>query len=97
MYDVSAGQRRPACEGEDGELFFPVGNAGPAQAQIAAAKAVCRRCPVLARCLMLALTSDDRYGVYAADHGVWGGLTSDERKAITLASKPVSVPVEVAA
>jgi len=30
----------------DRELFVPVGTRGPALVQIAAARAVCRRCPV---------------------------------------------------
>ena len=39
------------CRGEDPELFFPVGNSGPALAQIAKAKLVCNRCPVSSQCL----------------------------------------------
>jgi len=35
-----------ACRGIDPELFFPVGNAGPALRQIGQAKQVCARCPV---------------------------------------------------
>ncbi len=34
---------RAACRDVDPELFLPAGNAGPAQRQIAAAKAVCKR------------------------------------------------------
>src|SRR5690625_5826766 len=33
-----------ACLTEDPELFFPIGNTGPALVQIEEAKAVCRRC-----------------------------------------------------
>ena len=39
------------CRDEDPELFFPVGNSGPALAQIADAKLVCNRCPVTTECL----------------------------------------------
>ena len=39
------------CRDEDPELFFPVGNSGPALAQIASAKLVCNRCPVTNQCL----------------------------------------------
>lgn len=64
-----------ACRGVDPELFFPVGDTGPALVQVEAAKAVCRRCPVSAECLAFALTTRQ-------DAGVWGGLTEDERAAL---------------
>ena len=35
-----------ACLDEDPELFFPIGNTGPAILQIEEAKQVCRRCEV---------------------------------------------------
>jgi WhiB family redox-sensing transcriptional regulator len=38
-----------ACLDEDPELFFPIGNTGPALRQIERAKPVCRRCDVLRR------------------------------------------------
>ncbi len=41
-----------ACRGVDPELFFPAAEGGPARdAQVAAAKAVCARCPVRRECL----------------------------------------------
>ena len=40
-------RHRAACRDEDPELFFPIGNTGPALLQIEEAKAVCRRCPVI--------------------------------------------------
>ena len=43
------------CRDEDPELFFPVGNSGPALSQIAQAKLVCHRCPVTSQCLKLSL------------------------------------------
>ncbi|MEJ8654751.1 WhiB family transcriptional regulator [Streptomyces sp. MS1.AVA.3] len=63
------------CVEEDPELFFPVGNTGPALLQIEEAKAVCRRCPVMEKCLQWALESGQ-------DSGVWGGLSEDERRAM---------------
>src|SRR5690606_9889038 len=63
------------CREEDPELFFPIGNTGPALLQIEAAKTVCRRCPVIEQCLQWALAS----GQYS---GVWGGLSEDERRAM---------------
>jgi WhiB family redox-sensing transcriptional regulator len=64
---------RAACRTEDPDLFFPVGNTGPALYQIEEAKAVCRRCPVMERCLQWALDSGQ-------EHGVWGGLSEDDRR-----------------
>jgi len=64
---------RSACRVEDPDLFFPIGNTGPALLQIEEAKAVCRRCPVMERCLQWALENGQ-------EHGVWGGLDEDERR-----------------
>jgi WhiB family redox-sensing transcriptional regulator len=66
---------RAACRTEEPELFFPVGTSGPALAQTARAKSVCRRCPVMIQCRMWAVTT----GQVA---GVWGGTSEDERRAI---------------
>lgn len=64
-----------ACLTEDPELFFPIGNTGPALVQIEEAKAVCRRCDVVDSCLKWALSSGQ-------EAGVWGGLSEDERRAL---------------
>jgi WhiB family redox-sensing transcriptional regulator len=64
-----------ACRTENPELFFPVGHAGPAEIQIEEAKQVCRRCDVREECLAWAIEMD-------MDHGVWGGLSEDERRAL---------------
>ena len=76
--DRTGWRGRATCSrgGVDPELFFPVGSGGPALLQTAAAKAVCRRCPVSTPCLMTALVRDE--------DGVWGGLSRDERRAIRL-------------
>ncbi|WP_432142401.1 WhiB family transcriptional regulator [Streptomyces sp. bgisy084] len=63
------------CREADPELFFPVGNTGPALLQIEEAKAVCRRCPVMGQCLQWAMESRQ-------DTGVWGGMSEDERRAM---------------
>ena len=68
-------RHRAVCRDEDPELFFPIGNTGPALMQIEEAKAVCRRCPVMSECLSWALESGQ-------DAGVWGGLSEDERRAL---------------
>jgi WhiB family redox-sensing transcriptional regulator len=57
---------RAACLNEDPELFFPIGNTGPALIQIEEAKAVCRRCEVIGDCLSWAMDSRQ-------EDGVWGG------------------------
>jgi len=44
-------RNRAACLDEDPELFFPIGNTGPALLQIEEAKGVCRRCTVVETCL----------------------------------------------
>lgn len=41
------------------------------------AKSVCAACPVQRRCLRQAIAVDERYGV-------WGGLTTDERRLVAL-------------
>ena len=68
-------RHKAVCRDEDPELFFPVGNSGPALAQIADAKLVCNRCPVTTECLTWALDSGQ-------DAGVWGGMGEDERRAL---------------
>jgi len=64
-----------ACRDEDPELFFPIGNTGPAVQQIDAAKAVCRRCSVTQECLDWAMETGQ-------DSGIWGGLDEDERRSL---------------
>jgi len=63
------------CLGKDPELWFPIGNTGPAILQIETAKAWCRTCPVMSTCLRWALDTGQ-------DAGVWGGLSEDERRAL---------------
>lgn len=66
---------RAACREMDTELFFPVGNTGPALDQIGRAKQVCAGCLVSISCLEWALATGQ-------DAGVWGGTTEDERRAL---------------
>lgn len=68
-------RHRAKCREVDPELFFPIGNTGPALLQIEEAKAVCRQCPVLEPCLEWALSTGQ-------DAGVWGGTSEDERRAL---------------
>jgi WhiB family redox-sensing transcriptional regulator len=64
-----------ACREVDPELFFPIGNSGPALLQIEEAKQVCRRCPVTADCLRWAIDTGQ-------DAGIWGGMSEDERRVL---------------
>lgn len=62
----------PPCTQHDPEMFFP--DTGR-QADIQAARAVCRDCPILAKCLNAALA-------VTWTEGIWAGTTADERTAI---------------
>lgn len=66
---------KAACLDVDPEIFFPIGNTGPALAQIAQAKAVCASCEVAETCLKWALENGQ-------DAGVWGGMSEDERRSL---------------
>jgi WhiB family transcriptional regulator, redox-sensing transcriptional regulator len=63
-----------ACRHADPELFFPVSGSGPSLDQVTQAKVICAGCPVRRQCLAFAL--DTRQ-----DHGVWGGMSEEERHA----------------
>jgi WhiB family redox-sensing transcriptional regulator len=64
-----------ACLHQDPEIFFPVGTSRAAVRQTNRAKRLCAECPVSAACLRWAVEE-------GVDHGVWGGLTEDERRRI---------------
>jgi len=66
---------RAACGDTDPETFFPIGEGQKALTHVAAAKAVCARCPVVDECLDFALTTGQEFGV-------WGGLSEQERRAL---------------
>ncbi|MEV2262750.1 WhiB family transcriptional regulator [Streptomyces anulatus] len=75
---VNAGsdwRHRAVCREEDPELFFPIGTTGPAIVQAEEAKAVCRRCPVMERCLQWALETGQQ-------DGVLGGTDEEDRRRI---------------
>jgi len=60
---------RAACRSSDAEALYV---SGAAQHE---ATRICRECPVRYQCLARALDMRD-------EHGVWGGLTDRERRAI---------------
>ncbi|MEU6422487.1 WhiB family transcriptional regulator [Streptomyces spiralis] len=70
-------RERALCQGEDPDLFFPIGNvnSGPVAIQTDEAKSVCRRCPVTEQCLAWAMDADPV-------EGIWGGTTEGERRAM---------------
>jgi WhiB family transcriptional regulator, redox-sensing transcriptional regulator len=59
--------------GVDPELFFPVSESGAGVRQVAAARAVCARCPVQRQCREWALQAGE-------PAGIWGGTTPEERR-----------------
>lgn len=65
--------RAAACRSADPDLFFPVSPAGLSLEQVAQAKSVCATCIVRRQCLHYALAANE-------PHGVWGGMTEEERK-----------------
>lgn len=73
---MSDWRHRAVCRDEDPELFFAVGETGPALLQNEEAKAVCRRCPVVTECLTYALNR--------GEVGVWGGTDERERRVLSL-------------
>ncbi|MCO1659213.1 WhiB family transcriptional regulator [Pseudonocardia sp. S2-4] len=75
------------CQDVDPDLFFPSSESGLAyDAQVAAAKAVCARCPVQAQCLAEALVR--------LPYGIAGGLTEHERRRLAhRRGRPQRVPV----
>ncbi|MBC7582040.1 WhiB family transcriptional regulator [Aeromicrobium sp.] len=76
-----------ACIGEDPELFFPIGNTGPAVLQAEEAKRICMSCDARVKCLEWAMQSEENFGI-------WGGLTEGERQAIKRRSKRSRVAPE---
>jgi WhiB family transcriptional regulator, redox-sensing transcriptional regulator len=67
---VAGWREEAACRGADLALFFP-GRGESAQP----ARQICARCPVRQECLEFAL----RHGEV---HGIWGGLTERDRRAL---------------
>jgi WhiB family redox-sensing transcriptional regulator len=71
----------------DPELFFPVTESGPvARRQILAAKTVCARCAVADQCRDWALRNGE-------PDGIWGGMTTIERRRARRSRRPGTVEV----
>jgi WhiB family redox-sensing transcriptional regulator len=77
----TAWQRDALCAQTDPEEFYP-----DKGGSTAAAKAVCRRCPVAAECLDYALANNEGFGV-------WGGLSERERRKLRPPLPPGPAPI----
>ena len=69
-------QYQAACKGPQSNLFFAPNHLERKEERLrreAAAKAICRTCPVLEQCREYAL-------LVREPHGIWGGLSEYERR-----------------
>jgi WhiB family redox-sensing transcriptional regulator len=76
---------RAACSTSDPDLFFPIASAGPALRQVTQAKAICARCQIRQGCLDYALD-------VGPVHGIWGGMTEQERRRLTRRNRRTARP-----
>ncbi|MFI1386671.1 WhiB family transcriptional regulator [Embleya sp. NPDC020886] len=67
----TAWKRSGACRDADPDLFFPTSESSDVL-QVKAAQAVCRECPVARLCLIWAMETNQR-------SGIWGGKTTGQR------------------
>jgi WhiB family transcriptional regulator, redox-sensing transcriptional regulator len=74
-----------ACRSADPDLFFPVSSTGKSLEQVAQAKAICARCLVQRECLAFAMQTQQL-------HGIWGGLTEQERGHAAMTSQRIVMP-----
>nr|WP_272942802.1 WhiB family transcriptional regulator [Rhodococcus jostii] len=83
-------QLSAACRDADPAVFFHPDNerGEPRASRVRAAKRICLRCPVRARCLNYALDSSER-------HGIWGGYTEDERRTLQKRREMQSSPASI--
>jgi WhiB family redox-sensing transcriptional regulator len=80
-------QESAVCRHADPELFFPIGSAGKAAAEIEQAKAICASCPVHRPCLTYALATSQEFGIWGGHdekerrrlHRQWRGLVAESR------------------
>ena len=82
---------RAACKGLDPEHFFSseddaMGKHERAERE-ASAKAVCVKCDVRRECLSYAIAAGERYGI-------WGGMNSQERRALVRSRSSEKVATE---
>ena len=79
---------RALCLGEYPETWFPAHYTkdGREHPDVTAAKSVCLHCPVAAECATHALTH--------GEDGIWGGLTPDERRALSRRKPPPTITAD---
>ena len=70
MHPEELWQNEAACRLLPLEVFFP-----PVEQEAEAAKVICSGCTVREACLESALAAGERFGI-------WGGLTTQERRSI---------------
>jgi len=75
-----------SCRGMDTSVFFLELGLTTREAEIA--KAVCRGCPVIKPCLNYAINTDSK-------HGIFGGLSPKERRAVRWRRDAVSLRTDV--
>ncbi|MCW2528796.1 MAG: transcription factor WhiB [Pseudonocardiales bacterium] len=77
-------RERSACRDMNNDAFYVAEHerGSSKQMRITAAKSVCETCPVQRPCLQWALD-------VAENHGVWGGMTPEERKLIRAHLRPI--------
>lgn len=91
MSETAEWEARSACQGVNTEQFYTVDDfthphldgaerKAINQARQRRAKRVCRACPVVNECLTLALREQ-------ISHGIFGGLTPDERSSVKVVSR----------
>lgn len=73
--DTGDWRQASRCLGASPDDFFPIGQGQAAREQAERAKGVCFRCAVREQCLDWAMAGD-------IQHGVFGGLDEDERRAL---------------
>lgn len=76
-------QKRAACRGLGTADFFP--GRGDNRA-LARAKAICATCPVRETCLEFGMSM----GSHESDRGVWGGMSTMERRELRRRRKAVA-------
>ena len=71
MLAADNAEHAPVCESYP-DAFFPEKGQSGLTAQLIWAKATCGECPIKQQCAA--------YGMKWEEHGIWGGLTAEDRR-----------------